>query len=69
MAESGELPSVSEVAERAGIARATLYRYFSNREQMLHAMAAAALEATATGLVEADLGSVPVTEGIARVAR
>ena len=60
---------MSDIAEAAGVARATLYRYFPTRERLLQALAASALEATATRLAEADLDSVPVAEAIARVAR
>src|ERR1700733_10145427 len=49
LAQGGEPPSMNEVAAAAGVARATLYRYFPTRAQLLDA--------------------VPVTEGIARVAR
>jgi TetR/AcrR family transcriptional regulator, mexCD-oprJ operon repressor len=69
LTRSGELPSMGEVAEAAGIARATLYRYFPAREQLLQALITAAVEVTAAQLAEADLDTVPVTEGIARVAR
>ena len=69
LAGGGEPPSKSEVAEAAGVARATLYRYFPTRERLLQALAAAAIDATAARLAEADLDAVPVAEGIARVAR
>jgi len=69
LAEGGEPPSMSEVAEAAGVARATLYRYFPTRERLLQELTAAAIDATATRLAEADLDAVPVAEGIARVAR
>jgi len=69
LAEGGEPPSMSEVAEAAGVARATLYRYFPTRERLLQDLTAAAIDATATRLAEADLDAVPVAEGIARVAR
>ena len=51
------------------MARATLYRHFPTREQLLQALSTAARDATATRLAEADLDAVPVTEAIARVAR
>ena len=69
LAEGGEPPSMSDVAVAAGISRATLYRYFSTREQLLQALAAIAIDTTATGLAQADLDAVPVPEGIARIAR
>ena len=68
-AEGGEPPSMSDVAGAAGISRATLYRYFPTREQLLEALAAIAIDTTATGLAQADLDAVPVPEGIARIAR
>ncbi len=69
LAEGGEPPTMSDVAEAAGVARATLYRYFPTRERLLQALTAAAIDATATRLTEADLDRVPVAEGIARIAR
>jgi TetR/AcrR family transcriptional regulator, mexCD-oprJ operon repressor len=69
LAEGGESPSMNDVAEAAGVARATLYRYFPTRERLLQALATAARDATATRLAEADLDAVPVAEGIARLAR
>ena len=55
LAEGGEPPSMSDVAGAAGISRATLYRYFPTREQLLEALAAIAIDTTATGLARADL--------------
>ena len=69
LAEGGEPPSMSDVAVAAGISRATLYRYFPTREQLLQALGAIAIDTTATGLARADLDTVPVPEGIARIAR
>jgi len=69
LAEGGEPPSMSDVAVAAGISRATLYRYFPTREQLLQALAAIAIDTTATRLGQADLDAVPVPEGIARIAR
>lgn len=35
LVEAGERPSVAEVADRAGISRATAYRYFSTPDEMI----------------------------------
>ena len=51
------------------MSRATLYRHFPTRERLLQALGIAARDATAAGLAEADLDAVPVTEGVARLAR
>ena len=69
LAQGGEPPSMNDVAQAAGVARATLYRYFPTRDRLLQALTAAAIDATAARLAAADLDAVPVAEGIARVAR
>ena len=69
LAAGGEPPSMADVAAAAGVSRATLYRYFPTREQLLQALTTAGLNEAATRLAEADLDAVPVPEAIARIAR
>ncbi len=58
-----------DVADEAGVTRATLYRYYPNRPALIAALRAYALEETTESLVNAELETASVTEGIARVYR
>jgi TetR/AcrR family transcriptional repressor of mexCD-oprJ operon len=69
LAERGDAATMEEIANSAGIGRATLYRYFRNREELLTAMAAASVRELATRIAEANLAAVPFEEAIARLAR
>jgi TetR/AcrR family transcriptional regulator, mexCD-oprJ operon repressor len=69
LAERGEGASMEEIASAAGIGRATLYRYFPNREELLEAMAAASIQELAARIKEAHLDAVSFEEAIARLAR
>ena len=69
LAERGDAASMEEIASAAGIGRATLYRYFPNREELLSAMAAASVQELAARIKEANLKAVPIEEAIARLAR
>jgi AcrR family transcriptional regulator len=69
IAEHGEAASMSDVAEAAGVGRATLYRYFASREDLLRALTKAGIEDAGTRIVDADLDHVPVPEALARLAR
>jgi TetR/AcrR family transcriptional repressor of mexCD-oprJ operon len=65
----GTSASMDDVADAAGVGRATVYRYFPNRENLIHALLEAALEEMALRLAEAEIDRVPVAEGVARTAR
>lgn len=69
LADRGEAATMKEIASAAGIGRATLYRYFRNREDLLVAMAAAGVKELVTRIDEAGLDAVPLEEAIARLAR
>ena len=69
LARGGEPPSMADIAAAAGVARATLYRYFPTRDRLLEALATYAFDATITRLAQADLDAVPVPEAIARLVR
>jgi TetR/AcrR family transcriptional repressor of mexCD-oprJ operon len=61
--------SMAEIADAAGITRATLYRYFPGREALIQALEAMANEEAGRRLAEANLDQVPVDEGLARATR
>lgn len=65
----GEQASMNEVAEAAGVARATVYRYFPNREALLDELAANAINDVDVRLSSARVDEVAPEEGIARAVR
>ena len=68
-ATRGEDASMNDVAEAAGIARATLYRYFPNRAALVEQLAQLAVDAAAEALAASRVSEVPPLEGVARAIR
>ena len=65
----GEQASMNDVAAAAGVARATVYRYFPNRQALLDELARAAVSEAGEGLASARIDEVPPEEGVARAVR
>jgi AcrR family transcriptional regulator len=61
--------SIDDVADAAGVGRATVYRYFPSRDALLHALLEDALDDMAARLDEAEIDLATVPEGVARAAR
>lgn len=60
---------LDDVAEAAGVSRATVYRYFSSRDDLLEALVDAAYGEVVQRVRDASIEDVPFTEALARVVR
>jgi AcrR family transcriptional regulator len=69
LATRGEQASVADVAAAAGLARATVYRYFPNRQVLLDELAGLATSDARRRLAEARLDEVDVVEALERAVR
>jgi TetR/AcrR family transcriptional repressor of mexCD-oprJ operon len=69
LAIQGPAASMNDVAAAAGVARATVYRYFPNRQALLDELALAALREIEERIRSARIAEVPTDEAIARVVR
>src|SRR5712691_9532880 len=69
LSEHGGSTSMTDVAAAAGVSRATLYRYYPDREALLDALASNALADAAGRLADAGLERAPVEEAIERIVR
>ena len=69
LAERGEQASMADVAAAAGMARATVYRYFPNREALLEALGRLAVEEAGQRLQAGRLEQVAVPEAFERAVR
>jgi TetR/AcrR family transcriptional regulator, mexCD-oprJ operon repressor len=68
-AVEGEQASMNDVAAAAGVARATVYRYFPNRQALVDELARAAVSDADERLASARIDEVPPEEGVARAVR
>ena len=69
LAERGGQASMADVAEAAGMARATVYRYFPNREALFEALGRLAVEQAGERLQAGRLEEVAVTDAFERAVR
>ncbi|BCB74524.1 TetR/AcrR family transcriptional regulator [Phytohabitans flavus] len=69
LAERGEQASMTDIAEAAGVSRATLYRYFPNRQALLRALTEVAFADLSSRIADAKVDTVPIDEAIARLTR
>src|SRR5438874_2107056 len=69
LSEHGQSANMADVAAAAGVSRATLYRYYPDREALLDALASHALADAATRLADAGLERAAVEEAIERIVR
>jgi len=69
LAEGGSRASMSDVAASAGVARATLYRYFPSRQSLVDEVVGLAARDAASRLQSARLDELPVSEGVERAVR
>lgn len=69
LARRGEPASMAEIADAAGVSRATLYRYYPTRDALLNALADTASAELRERIADAELDTIPVPEAIARLTR
>jgi len=65
----GEQASMSDVAAAAGVARATVYRYFPSRQALLDELARLAVRDAGERLASARIDEVGAEEGVRRAIR
>jgi TetR/AcrR family transcriptional repressor of mexCD-oprJ operon len=68
-ADRGSAVSMTEIASRSGVGRATLYRHFPTREALLSELQRVAVEDVGEGLRSADLDALDVPAALERAVR
>ncbi len=61
--------SMGELAEKAGVGRATLYRYFPNRNQLLESIRDMALEEISDVITKTAASNLKTREALAQISR
>ena len=69
LAANRDTARLDDVAVVAGVSRATLYRYFPSREQLVHALVEVAYQEVIDRVRDAQIDEVPFEEALLRVAR
>ena len=69
LAARPDATSVGDVAAEAGVARATVYRYFPSRQSLVDEVVAVGVAGAGAGLRSARIDEVPVRDGVARSVR
>jgi TetR/AcrR family transcriptional regulator, mexCD-oprJ operon repressor len=68
-ADRGSAVSMTEIAARSGVGRATLYRHFPTREVLLQELQRVVVESVGQGLRAAELDSLAAPEALDRAVR
>jgi TetR/AcrR family transcriptional regulator, mexCD-oprJ operon repressor len=69
LATGGEQASMNDVAAAAGVARATLYRYFPSRQALLDELGRVAADEAGARLASARVDELSAQEGVRRAVR
>jgi TetR/AcrR family transcriptional repressor of mexCD-oprJ operon len=69
LATGGEQTSMADVAAAAGVARATVYRYFPNRQALLDGLTGVGIDQAEARLRDARLDQVPLEQALERAVR